>query len=108
MKSRHLALATCAVISSISIVATSTATADEFHGHWVKGRILETYNRLGGYNTFGNANTEELNAANGGSFRIFSAMHQSTGTLQYQTGLLARSEGRSATNGGITTGNMDI
>lgn len=71
MKSKHLAIATCAIISSISIVATSTAAADEFHGYWVKGRILETYNRLGGYNTFGNANTEELNAANGGKFQDF-------------------------------------
>ncbi|MGN5992158.1 LGFP repeat-containing protein [Corynebacterium striatum] len=71
MKIRRLILATCAALSSLSLVATSSATADEFHGHWVKGRILETYNRLGGYGTFGNASTEELNAANGGKFQEF-------------------------------------
>lgn len=71
MKIRQLTLATCAALSSFLLVVTDTATADEFHGHWVKGRILETYNRLGGYTTFGNAITEELNAANGGKFQEF-------------------------------------
>ncbi|ACP31913.1 LGFP repeat-containing protein [Corynebacterium aurimucosum] len=71
MKIKNLGIATFAAISSLSIAANSTAIADEFHGYWVKGRILDTYNRLGGYKTFGNANTEERDAARGGKFQNF-------------------------------------
>ncbi|AKK08259.1 LGFP repeat protein [Corynebacterium testudinoris] len=71
MKLKYLVISALSVIFSLSLIATSVATADEFHGYWVKGRILDTYNRLGGYTTFGNANTEERNAANGGKFQYF-------------------------------------
>jgi|GEM_PF-3811417 len=35
----------------------TNASADEWHGQLVMGRILETYKRLGGHHTFGNATT---------------------------------------------------
>ncbi|MBC2681278.1 hypothetical protein GSS87_02505 [Corynebacterium sp. 4HC-13] len=37
----------------------------------MQGRILETYKRLGGYRTFGNAITPESNAGRGGKFQVF-------------------------------------
>lgn len=63
-----------AVVATITILCVGNSTiavADEFHGRWVKGRILDTYKRLGGHKTFGNATTDELNAANGGKFQVF-------------------------------------
>lgn len=37
----------------------------------VQGRILETYKRLGGYRTFGNAIIPESDAGRGGKFQVF-------------------------------------
>ena len=49
----------------------TNASADEWHGQLVMGRILETYKRLGGHHTFGNATTPERDAARGGKFQVF-------------------------------------
>lgn len=107
MKIRRLILATCAALSSLSLVATSSATADEFHGHWVKGRILETYNRLGGYGTFGNASTEELNAANGGKFQEFQRDSSIYWHPSVSNGTAHQVGGKIREKWGLTTGRMD-
>ncbi|OLT54297.1 hypothetical protein BJF89_17025 [Corynebacterium sp. CNJ-954] len=50
---------------------TPPAQADVFHGYWIKGRIEQTFHRLGGHAKFGNATTNESNAARGGKFQVF-------------------------------------
>ena len=52
-------------------LGTATATADVFHGHWIGGRIEETYQRLGGWPTFGDALTPESVSAWNGRFQVF-------------------------------------
>ena len=52
-------------------LGTATATADVFHGHWIGGRIEETYQRLGGWPTFGDALTPESVSAWNGRFHVF-------------------------------------
>ena len=53
------------------ILSSATATADVFHGHWIGGRIEETYQRLGGWPTFGDALTPESVSARNGRFQVF-------------------------------------
>lgn len=53
------------------ILSSATATADVFHGHWIGGRIEETYQRLGGWPTFGDALTPESVSAWNGRFQVF-------------------------------------
>lgn len=53
------------------VVGGAVAGASVFHGHWIGGRIEEAYHRLGGWNTFGDATTDELVAGNNGRFQVF-------------------------------------
>lgn len=57
--------------TAATVNPTPTAQADVFHGYWIKGRIEETFHRLGGYAKFGDATTPESNAARGGKFQVF-------------------------------------
>ena len=52
-------------------LGVATASADVFHGHWIGGRIEETYQRLGGWPTFGDALTPESVSAWNGRFQVF-------------------------------------
>lgn len=63
--------AVVAVCASVSLTGVGLAGADVFHGHWIGGRIEEAYHRLGGWNTFGDATTDELGAKNNGRFQVF-------------------------------------
>ena len=67
-----------ALLDAVSVTATvatatptPTAQADVFHGYWIKGRIEETFHRLGGHAKFGDATTPESDAARRGKFQVF-------------------------------------
>ncbi|MCF4007498.1 hypothetical protein L1O03_10015 [Corynebacterium uropygiale] len=60
-----------AIITIGSLGLGVAVNADELHGRWVMGRILETYHRLGGHAFFGDAITDELDAARGGKYQHF-------------------------------------
>ncbi|MFD5869439.1 LGFP repeat-containing protein [Corynebacterium sp. NPDC060344] len=61
-----------AVVFAMIVQNSPAASADVFHGRWIKGRIEETYHRLGGFARFGNATTDELVSARDGRFQVFS------------------------------------
>ena len=63
-------ISVCTVLTDPALLPSASA-ASERHGEVVQGRILETYKRLGGYRTFGNAITSERNAGRGGKFQVF-------------------------------------
>lgn len=71
MKSLKQLSVVVAVCTSISLAGTGVAGANVFHGHWIGGRIEEAYHRLGGWNTFGDATTDERIAKNNGRFQVF-------------------------------------
>ncbi|MEL6052172.1 hypothetical protein QVH36_11330, partial [Corynebacterium rouxii] len=60
-----------AACASVAFAGTGVAGANVFHGHWIGGRIEEAYHRLGGWNTFGDATTDERIAKNNGRFQVF-------------------------------------
>lgn len=65
-------LAAVLVTATVSTAnPTLTAQADVFYGNWIKGRIEETFHRLGGHAKFGDATTPESDAARGGKFQVF-------------------------------------
>ncbi|MFS0131588.1 LGFP repeat-containing protein [Corynebacterium striatum] len=64
------ALSVCTLLIGPALI-TSASAVSERHGEIVQGRILETYQRLGGYRTFGNAITPERTAGRGGKFQVF-------------------------------------
>lgn len=64
-------LATITVGTLLTGLVPTQAAADELHGRWIKGRILEAYHRLGGYPALGDALTDELDAGRGGKFQVF-------------------------------------
>ena len=68
--SNRILSSTTAFLVACSL-GTATATADVFHGHWIGGRIEETYQRLGGWPTFGDALTPESVSAWNGRFQVF-------------------------------------
>lgn len=72
-RTRFSALLAAVLVTATVATAnpTPTAQADVFHGYWIKGRIEETFHRLGGYARFGDATTPESNAARGGKFQVF-------------------------------------
>ena len=55
----------------VGVGSVGVAAADVFHGHWIGGRIEETYHRLGGWNRFGDATSPERAAKNNGRFQVF-------------------------------------
>lgn len=71
MKSLKQLGAVIAVCASVSLTGAGVAGANVFHGHWIGGRIEEAYHRLGGWNTFGDATTDERVAKNNGRFQVF-------------------------------------
>lgn len=71
MKSSNRILSSATAFLVACSLGTATATADVFHGHWIGGRIEETYQRLGGWPTFGDALTPESVSAWNGRFQVF-------------------------------------
>lgn len=60
-----------AVTVAATVATVAPAGADVFHGHWIGGKIEETYHRLGGWTTFGDAITPERTAAWNGRYQEF-------------------------------------
>lgn len=63
-------------VSAVTVICVvgltiSSAHGDVFHGHWIGGRIAQTYHRLGGWERFGDATTPETAAARNGRFQVF-------------------------------------
>lgn len=71
MKSAKKLTATIAVCASVTFAGAGVSSAKVFHGHWIGGRIEEAYHRLGGWQTFGDATTDERVAKNNGRFQVF-------------------------------------
>ena len=64
-------LAAGVVAASVAITAPA-ASADVFHGHWIRGKIEETFVRYGGVSKFGNAlNNETTPPDRTGRFQRF-------------------------------------
>lgn len=59
MKFAKKLTATIAVCASVTFAGAGVSSAKVFHGHWIGGRIEEAYHRLGGWQTFGDATTDE-------------------------------------------------
>lgn len=72
MLSRQLSVKVSALVLLVALAGSSDVAADELRGHWVKGRILEAYHRVGGARFMGNATTPELDAYRGGKYQDFS------------------------------------
>lgn len=68
---RHWVVASSLVISVFISAITSASQAAVFHGHWIGGKIEETFHRLGGVNYFGDATTPESVSAWNGRFQHF-------------------------------------
>ncbi|MCG7438288.1 LGFP repeat-containing protein [Corynebacterium freneyi] len=72
MKSHKTRVSIAATALTLCFLGAQTpAAAAEFHGHWINGKILDAFNRLGGTAEFGNATTNELDAGRGGKFQVF-------------------------------------
>jgi len=71
MKFAKKLTATIAVCASVTFAGAGVSSAKVFHGHWIGGRIEEAYHRLGGWQTFGDATTDERVAKNNGRFQVF-------------------------------------
>lgn len=68
-----ISLATAAVVVFEMIRASAgLASADVFHGRWIRGAIEQTYHRLGGFPRFGDAVSDEMVSARDGRFQNFS------------------------------------
>ncbi|MDH2456348.1 hypothetical protein QDW14_07665 [Corynebacterium bovis] len=65
------AAVTAATLTVTGAVTVAPAHADVFHGRWIRGRIEETFHRLGGWGRFGDAVTDELVSARNGRFQVF-------------------------------------
>lgn len=71
LSGRAVVASVMAATMTAGCLSVSTSAADAFHGHWIYGRIAETYERLGGWATFGDAVTDELPAARNGRYQHF-------------------------------------
>ena len=89
-------------------LGTATATADVFHGHWIGGRIEETYQRLGGWPTFGDALTPKVCRRGMVVFRSLPATPLFIGTPTSMAEPPTKLEGQSGTNGRSGGGNGSI
>lgn len=71
-KNRKRTLLAAGALSIVSsLIVPTAAQADEFHGYWIGGKILEEYIQIGGFPVVGNATNVELPAARDGRWQPF-------------------------------------